>query len=67
MTNQGPCVIEVNPTAGYFVDSIDDIERMKMIVQSLKNYFSKILMIYKTNSVEIFPKNNIGLKNENFN
>ncbi|MEK6871488.1 MAG: ATP-grasp domain-containing protein, partial [Nanoarchaeota archaeon] len=39
MTNQGPCVIEVNPTAGYFVDSIDDIERMKMIVQSLKNYF----------------------------
>lgn len=38
MTKQGPCVIEINPTPGYFIDSIEDIERMEMIVNELMGY-----------------------------
>ena len=37
LTEDGPFVIEVNPTPGYFVDSIDDIERMEKIVNSFVN------------------------------
>ena len=37
MTKKGPYVIEVNPTAGYFVDSLDDIERMQMIISAILN------------------------------
>jgi len=35
MTDKGPCLIEINPSPGYFLDSLDDLERMKMIVDSL--------------------------------
>jgi glutathione synthase/RimK-type ligase-like ATP-grasp enzyme len=37
MTKDGPCVIEVNPTPGYFIDSPEDLERMEMVVDELIN------------------------------
>ncbi|PIN94333.1 hypothetical protein COU53_04065 [Candidatus Pacearchaeota archaeon CG10_big_fil_rev_8_21_14_0_10_30_48] len=41
LTSKGPCIIEVNPSAGYFIDSIDDLERMKLIVKNLINIYKK--------------------------
>jgi glutathione synthase/RimK-type ligase-like ATP-grasp enzyme len=35
MTKKGPCVIEVNLTPSYFIDSIEDLERMSVIVEGL--------------------------------
>lgn len=37
MTKNGPCIIEINPSAGYFVESEDDLNRMEVIVQSFLN------------------------------
>ena len=37
MTKNGPCIIEINPSAGYFVESEDDLNRMEAIVQSFLN------------------------------
>lgn len=37
LTEEGPYIIEVNPTPGYFVDSIDDLERMKIFVEKIIN------------------------------
>ena len=34
-TDEGPCVIEVNLSPSYFIDSIEDIERMAQIVDRL--------------------------------
>lgn len=35
LTKDGPYIIEVNPTPGYFIDSIDDLNRMEIIVDNL--------------------------------
>lgn len=41
MTNDGPCIIEVNISPGYFIDSIEDLRRMETIVERiLSKYFS---------------------------
>ena len=44
MTTNGPCIIEVNPTPGYFVDSLDDLERMEIVVDTIisENSFKEI-------------------------
>lgn len=35
LTENGPCIIEVNLTPGYFMDNIEDIERMEIVVDML--------------------------------
>ncbi len=37
MAKEGPYVIEVNPTPGYFINSIDDLDRMNLVVQKILN------------------------------
>ncbi|MEX0920312.1 MAG: ATP-grasp domain-containing protein [Candidatus Pacearchaeota archaeon] len=39
MTSKGPFVIEVNISPSYFVDSIDDLHRMEIIVNNLINSY----------------------------
>ncbi len=41
LTNKGPCIIEVNISPSYFIDSIDDIQRMEIIADNLINRYSK--------------------------
>lgn len=35
MTNEGPYIIEVNPTPGYFVEDLEDIKRMESVVNTI--------------------------------
>lgn len=51
MTSEGPYIIEVNPSAGYFVDSIDDLERMKIIVKTLINKHQISNEVYQFNNI----------------
>jgi len=53
MTSEGPCIIEVNPTAGYFIDNFDDLDRMKLIVKTLIN--KDISLEVSSNQEQIIP------------
>lgn len=35
LSEEGPCIIEVNLTPGYFIDNSEDVKRMELIVDSL--------------------------------
>jgi glutathione synthase/RimK-type ligase-like ATP-grasp enzyme len=67
MTSEGPYIIEVNPTAGYFIDSIDDLERMKIIVQALINRIPEPEMNYQSKNMINLEINNLSTKNECYN
>ena len=57
LTENGPFIIEVNPTPGYFVDSLDDIERMEKIVEKIINSVKpKIVQTSKKISEEILEE-----------
>ena len=45
LSENGPCIIEVNLTPGYFIDNPEDIKRMKLIVNSLTKDLSKVKLI----------------------
>lgn len=45
LSEEGPCIIEVNLTPGYFVDNEEDVKRMELIVNSLTKDLLKIKLI----------------------
>ncbi len=55
-TEDGPYVIEVNPSPGYFVDSFDDLERMDTLVNKLLDSLNPLP---KSNTQEIQEVQNI--------
>ena len=55
MTDKGPCLIEINPSPSYFLDSLDDLERMEMIVDTLvKKIKQPVISIVSEEDEEIF-------------